>query len=145
MLPKVRKWIIVGSLVASTTLAPGVHNIKWLTKEELKCLTDNVYYEARGESFEGQMAVARVTINRTLHPDYPDSICGVVYQPFQFSWTMKKQKPPLADNYAIAKWAALQGQNYKLDAIFYHNTKVKPKWSKVKLKIAKIGDHVFYN
>lgn len=138
-----RKILTIAALMGATTLAPGLHNLKFLTKKELKCLADNVYYEARGESYEGMLAVARVTINRTQHPDYPDSICGVVYQPFQFSWTMKKQKPVGVD-YEIAKWAALNASNYKLNAIFYHNLKVKPSWSKAKTKTAKIGNHVFY-
>lgn len=144
MLSSMCKWVIVCSLVTTTTLAPGVHNIKWLTSKELKCLADNVYYEARGENFEGMVAVAKVTLNRTKHNDYPDSICGVVYQPYQFSWTLKKQKPPKPAEYAVAKWAALTASSYKLDAIFYHSVKVKPKWSSVKTRLVQLGNHIFY-
>jgi spore germination cell wall hydrolase CwlJ-like protein len=53
----------------------------------LTCLADNVYNEARGESIEGQLAVALVTLSRTLFPEYPKDVCGVVYQKNQFSWT----------------------------------------------------------
>lgn len=139
-----RKLIVIGAIVAYTTVAPGLHPLTGLSNKELKCLADNVYYEARGEPFEGKKLVARVTINRTLHPDYPDSICGVVYQPHQFSWTMKKQKKPIEAEYAEAKWAALHGVYAKSAAIFYHNVNITPAWAKAKIKEAKVGNHVFY-
>ena len=47
---------------------------------EEKCLASAIFYEARSESFEGQLAVAQVILNRVRHPAYPDTICGVVYQ-----------------------------------------------------------------
>ena len=51
------------------------------------CLALNIYHEARGEPIEGQRAVASVTLNRTLDPRWPSTVCGVVYDPQQFSWT----------------------------------------------------------
>ena len=55
--------------------------------DELKCLTDNVYHEARGEGAEGHYAVIFATLGRVLDKRYPKSICGIVHQPMQFSWT----------------------------------------------------------
>ncbi len=51
------------------------------------CLIDNVVYEARGESPEGKLAVIEVTMERVSRSDYPDTVCGVVHDPAQFSWT----------------------------------------------------------
>ena len=58
---------------------------------ELKCLKDNVYHEARGEPPEGRYAVIFSTLERALDKRYPKTICGVVHQPWQFSWTKDKK------------------------------------------------------
>lgn len=68
-------------------------NIEQILQQEadreaaIKCLTDNVYHEARGEGVDGQFAAALVTLARTLEFGYPKDVCGVVYQRKQFSWT----------------------------------------------------------
>lgn len=133
-------------LVTALTVSPGKHNYNWLSKKEFKCLVDNVYYEARGEPIDGQRMVAKVVLNRTKHPDYPDSICGVVYQPFQFSWTLKKQKQPSGPEYEIAKYAAMSGMNYPTEAIYYHSANMRkyPAWAKKQVPITKRGNHIFY-
>ena len=59
---------------------------------EIDCLARNIYHEARGESLQGQIAVAAVTVNRVLTKGYPSSICQVVYQPYQFSWVKELLK-----------------------------------------------------
>ena len=56
-------------------------------KEQHKCLAMNIYHEARSESMQGQIAVAQVTLNRVEHDKWPSTICEVVYEPKQFSWT----------------------------------------------------------
>ena len=56
---------------------------------ELDCLARNIYFEARGESIQGQKAVANVTLNRVISKHYPSTVCGVVYQNAQFSWTLE--------------------------------------------------------
>jgi spore germination cell wall hydrolase CwlJ-like protein len=58
-----------------------------LSEDELGCLVANIYHEARGEDALGQAAVAHVTLNRVRSPSYSDTVCGVVWQPGQFSWT----------------------------------------------------------
>lgn len=64
---------------------------EYFHEEELKCLTDNVYHEARGEAKEGRYAVIFSTLSRVLDKNYPKTICGVVHQPWQFSWTFDKK------------------------------------------------------
>ena len=55
-------------------------------QKELRCLATNIYHEARGEGRIGMVAVAWTTINRRDSPHFPNTICGVVYQPSQFAW-----------------------------------------------------------
>ena len=80
--------------------------------EALLCLTLNVYHEARGEPFLGQVAVAEVTLNRVDDLRWPDTVCEVVYQPYQFSWTLEDKDPP-AD--LIAFHRAKQAAEYAME------------------------------
>lgn len=117
----------------------------WYDRAELRCLVDNVYNEARSEPFYGQALVARVTLNRAAKMS--KSICKTVYQPYQFSWTIKK--PKTARNsaaYAVAWHAAYYAQTINLPNIFYYHTKaVKPYWSKKFPRQFTYGAHIFYS
>lgn len=83
--------LALDSLVADVQHAdaPEAHGI--ISGAELACLEKNIYNEARGEIDEGQLAVAFVTIARAMSRQYPNSICGVVYQSKQFSWTFDRK------------------------------------------------------
>ena len=107
-------------------------------QKEIKCLAENIYYESQGESIAGKLAVAKVTLNRTEHPAYPDTVCGVVYERKQFSWTSNsalRAKPKdkalwrEASNIATdAYYSGLQElDNFK--ATHFHNLSVNPKWN----------------
>jgi spore germination cell wall hydrolase CwlJ-like protein len=129
------------------------------TKRHIECLAKNIYFEARSESYEGQLAVAQITLNRMNDPKYPKDVCDVVYQKktkenrvvCQFSWTCFHQ-PDIKDIEAwhlsieIAKHALTHKVVHdilaKSNALYYHATYVKPKWQ-VK-KVTKIGKHIFY-
>ncbi len=129
-------------------------------ERELKCLAQNIYYEAGYEPFEGKVAVAQVTLNRAESGKWPADICGVIFQKgviydkviCQFSWyceTPAHRKPvnPAAYNesMAVAKKVLLEG--FRLDglknAVYYHADYVSPRWGKE--KIATIGRHIFYS
>ena len=73
---------IVTLAVTAAMMAPPTVDSK-----QHECLAMNIYHEARGERMEGQIAVAQVTLNRAAHEEWPSTICDVVYQPKQFSWT----------------------------------------------------------
>lgn len=115
---------------------------------ELFCLTQNVYYEARGESRAGKIAVALVTLNRIDDKRYPSTICGVVFQKKQFSWTTSYNKGGInMPQWRLSQEAALEAYmnrdilgNFK--ATHFHNTTVNPRW-KLR-KVAKISNHIFY-
>lgn len=128
--------------------------------KEMDCLAKNIYYESASESFEGKMAVAQVTINRTNSGKYPDTICGVVYQKdkfkgktvCQFSWTCNKITAP-RDNYLwqesqyVARKALTEPIAHvklsQMKAMFYHASYIDPKWNKKGI-VMKIGNHIFY-
>jgi len=123
--------------------------------KELACLTKNIYYEAAQESYEGKLAVAQVTLNRANDPNFPSTICGVVYQKTlgtcQFSWTCLKNlaiqnKYAWEESEMVARKALTQPVLHdiiaKNNVLYYHAVYVNPGWrGRV---ITKIGNHVFY-
>lgn len=124
--------------------------------EQLRCLALNVYFEARGESHTGQHAVAWVTFNRVDSEEYPDTICDVVFQDSQFSWTHdgKSDKPKDRLSWKIALYIAL---NVYKDHIrgYYFNDPTKGStmfhasyadvyWKEDFIETAQIDNHVFY-
>ena len=128
-------------------------NIRLANNRELKCLADNIYYEAGNQSTKGKLAVAAVTINRVNSPKFPKSICSVVYQrtrgTCQFSWTCMRKYVPNPEQYAEAKRVAekvlFAGANHGVlgkNVLFYHADYVNPGWNL--RRVTKIGDHIFY-
>jgi spore germination cell wall hydrolase CwlJ-like protein len=128
-------------------------------EQQIQCLTQNIYWEAASEPFEGKVAVAQVTLNRMNSGKFPSTVCGVVQQRnvfydkvvCQFSWfcesTYKHRvvHPKMwEESEQVAKKVLLEG--FRLDtlreALYYHADYVNPKWNKD--KIGKIGQHIFY-
>ena len=112
---------------------------------ETMCLARNIYYEARGESYLGKLAIAKVTINRTKDPKFPRTICAVVYQPGQFSWTALTPRRIDQESIRIAQ-RAMRGRHElsQFDALYFHNKSVSPYWARKFKKIKTIGTHAFY-
>ena len=118
--------------------------------KEFDCLAKNVYYESRGEPTKGKLAVALVTLNRVEDPRFPKSICSVVYQKNQFSWTRDYKLQRLrvnSEQWQDAKEIAMQaymdrGILGKFKATHFHNAQVSPRW-KLR-KVARINNHTFY-
>lgn len=111
------------------------------------CLTRIIYHEARGESDEGQMAVAEVVINRAKSGEFPKTICGVVRQGGQFTSTRGAIREHAAFQEAseIAT-LAVEGKtgNLSRGATYFHTPRVKPSWSNRFVRVARIGNHIFY-
>ncbi|KQT54737.1 hypothetical protein ASG43_04015 [Aureimonas sp. Leaf454] len=138
---------------AATPLPPSAYSGK-----EQTCLATGIYFEARGESEEGQAAVAQVILNRVRNPTYPKTICGVVYQNkswrnrCQFSFACDAYKDRILNKraYARAKDVAdkvTRGEIWLADvgsSTHYHATYVAPRWAKAMQKVDKIGRHIFY-
>lgn len=117
---------------------------------DMQCLAGAVYFESKGESLEGQLAVARVIINRAKSGRFADSLCGVVYQPSQFSFVRRGGMPPIRTHsrswreaVAIAQIAMNDSWDSRAEgALFFHARRVSPGWGKAKL--ASIDNHIFY-
>lgn len=121
------------------------------SSKEMRCLAMNIYHEARGEEIEGQIAVAHVTLNRMNHNYWPDTICDVVYQRRQFSWTFTINDPTPREQAAWdqAKFVAeVAMQSKTIDptngATFYHTNWVSPSWALQMDVSTIIGAHIFY-
>jgi len=129
-------------------------------ENELECLAENIYFEARGEPLNGQYAVAEVTLNRTRAPHFPHTICAVVHEMrwdpsrkrvvADFSWTELGDLSPgdgpawkRAKDIASAEYDDLRDPVVP-GALFYHSTSVQPSWAKSRKTIATIGNHIFY-
>ena len=129
-------------------------NIHLANNRELKCLADNIYYEAGNQSTQGKLAVAAVTINRVKSPKFPKSVCALVYQRTkrvcQFSWVCEGNKTvrsaqQYSESKKVAEKVLLSGANQGIlgrNVLFYHADYVNPRWNLK--RVAKIGDHIFY-
>ena len=155
--------ITLGACLLLAPIAAGSSLVKQYIND-LSCMTANLFFEARGEPVQGKVAVAEVTKNRVASKHYPDSICAVVFQRKQFSWTfqhnwktiekiligdIKHLKPEDKKAYNTALQVAgdtLTSYNKILpeDALHYHATYVNPYWTRGMQKFTKIGSHVFY-
>ena len=120
--------------------------------EQANCLATAVYFEARGESVEGQLAVARVVMNRAASGRYPPDYCSVMKQPWQFSFVRHGQFPSI--DTASNAWAKAQGvariaianvvPSVDQDVLWYHATYVAPSWGRRLNMVERIGTHIFY-
>ena len=119
---------------------------------DLKCLAQAVYFESRGEPLAGQLAVARVVINRAESASFPDSYCSVVKQRAQFSFVRGGRIPEPNRNSAAwqrAKAIAHIAESDMWasdadDALYFHATRVSPRWARTKVARATIDSHIFY-
>lgn len=128
------------------------------SEREIECLARAIYFEARGEPELGQMAVAQVIINRVKNPDYPDDVCGVVYQNRnwfrrcqftfacdQFSDVVRDERAwqtalRIATSYAAGEaWVPAVGA-----ATHYHAIQVSPRWAGEMREVKTIDRHIFY-
>jgi spore germination cell wall hydrolase CwlJ-like protein len=120
--------------------------------QETNCLATAVYFEARGESLEGQLAVARVVMNRAASGKYPPSWCATIKQHAQFSF-VRHGEFPVVDTASDA-WRKAEGiaqlaaanivPSVPTDVLWYHADYVAPSWGQRLNKVEKIGQHIFY-
>jgi len=140
-----RLLILASILISPISQAEGIF-------ESVNCLALNIYHEARNQETKGQYAVALVTLNRVNSSRWPNSICGVVWQDRQFSWTQdgKSDRP-----HEIQAWHKSLGIAYSIifnrnindftnGAVNYHADYVNPKWNVSLTKLSVIGSHIFY-
>ncbi len=122
-----------------------------------QCLSEALYFEARGETLLGQIAVAEVILNRVDSDAYPDTVCGVIRQgetrgagcQFSYRCDGKSDEPRSAKSHErVGKvaWVMLSGRPRILtdQATHYHASHVDPSWARGLVRTARIGEHVFY-
>ena len=132
---------LVGDMPVEAELSP-----------DMQCLAQAVYFEARGEPLAGQLAVAKVVINRAGSGIYPSDYCSVVTQRKQFSF-VRNGRIPHADESSV-EWlhakAVAQIAHQDLwdsaadDALYFHASYVRPGWARQKTQLARIDTHIFY-
>ncbi len=119
---------------------------------QANCVATAVYFESMGEPLEGQLAVARVILNRAASGQYPNSWCAVVKQKAQFSFVRGGRFPRIntsSEAWAKAKAVTRVAMDNALDilptdVLWYHADYVAPKWRRNLQKVEKIGAHIFY-
>jgi len=119
--------------------------------ESLKCMSDNLYHEGRGESSLGRKMIMDVVMNRVNSPKFPNTICKVIHQKSQFSWTNDSLSDEPSDKGVYKK---LRNEAHKFlrdraygisnNSLFYHSFSVSPKWAKAMRMERIIGNHIFY-
>lgn len=164
-LPKIHPLHIKVGMCSIHQFDDSMWKYKKLSRET-ECMAENIYFEARGQSIRGQLAVGLVIINRVISTKYPNSICGVVWQHknydsgrviAQFSWTTdgytnipnKKSKAwitsKLVAESLLAGGSLFNIVDFTHDSTNYHADYVTPYWSKILHKTITVGDHLFYN
>lgn len=127
---------------------PILYNTK-----DLKCLAQNIFFEAGTESMLGKIAVGQVTVNRVKIGHWGETVCDVVNAKDQFSWTNRDDISIDTDskNYkeslVAAKKVLQERKRLRIlrSALFYHADYVLPKWADKKQKVTTIEKHIFYN
>ncbi|MBE1237972.1 cell wall hydrolase [Phaeovibrio sulfidiphilus] len=130
-----------------------------VSKNEMLCLALNDYWEARGESLRGRVAVAQVVLNRVKDPRFPNSICEVVSQnnsngkACQFSWYCDGRSDVPTDKRAwrssvLLAMSVLRRDSTVMDpthgALWFHTKAVNPPWSRQMDRTGRIDNHIFY-
>jgi len=127
-----------------------------LVDDAITCLARSIYWEARGTGDASMEAVANVVMNRVGHEGFPNTICGVVKQgqeqgACQFSWWCDGRVDDAEEDepYSHAKEISRKALNRQLKdqtggALYFHNRKVAPSWSKEYIRTVEVGEHVFY-
>ena len=126
---------------------------------QLMCLATAIFFEARGEPIDGKELVANVILNRVEHTSYPDTVCEVVNQPKQFSYTHDlprlgmslnpldykdyPDKVAWEESVSVAK-EVLDNGVINPYILMYHNTSVTPYWVSSYELSGQVGEHIFY-
>jgi spore germination cell wall hydrolase CwlJ-like protein len=157
---------LTASIVEAYAADKYVPTVKRLrhSQDEVLCLAQAIYHEARGESEAGQVAVINVIVNRAMSKRYPNTLCGVIFQNAdngryrcQFTFAcdgrsdMGRERKAWTRSVKMAEAAYREFAKGKRPgvlpntAMYYHTTAVAPKWSHTFRRVAAIGSHVFYS
>lgn len=122
-----------------------------ITTAAATCLAMNVYFEGRGESYDGQKLIAEVVMERVERDGFPKTVCGVVWEKGQFSWTEDGKSDRPKDTVAwleaqiIANETLLYGCDFCTGATHYATRDADPYWVTDMQMVGMYGNHVFYD
>ena len=127
---------------------PILYNTK-----DLRCLAQNIFFEAGTESMLGKIAVGQVTVNRVKIGHWGETVCEVVNSKDQFSWTNRddlsidRDSKNYKESVVAAKKVLQERKRLRIlrSALFYHADYVQPNWADKNQKVVKIEKHIFYN
>lgn len=154
--------VLCGSTVETGPYWNGTAQADATDEDELHCLAEAIYFEARSETVFGQVAVAEVVLNRRDDPRFPDTVCGVVRQGYdpvrhnlhrcQFSYYCDGKPEYFGNKTEYARiealaWSVLNrpSRNFTGGATHYHATYVNPSWAPKLRFVRTIGQHHFYS
>lgn len=125
---------------------PKQSQVQNLSKAQLECLSKAAYFESKGESDAGMLAVIHTTLNRVKDVRFPKTICGVVYQKSQYSWVKHNPKVKEKEQYERAKRLAqetVEGKHKDTSrgALYFNSLHKQPKGT---VCTVRIGGHSFY-
>ena len=135
-------------LCMSLLVVTNVHAIKY-SENEMECLSLNAYFESKGESDKGMLAVIHTTLNRVKDKRFPKTVCGVVYQKSQYSWTKYNPKVKEQEQYARAERLAKEviagkHKDSTYGALYFVHVKINRNWLEKLTYTCTIGNHKFF-
>lgn len=163
-LGRVDSAVVERALKRPETIGNITYTNKWIADRpkagggaQWKCLSEALYFEARGESVKGQFAVAEVILNRVSSSRFPNSVCGVINQgtgrkfACQFTYTCDGRAETIGEPRAYARVGKIAklmidgaARNLTKGATYYHTKNVRPSWSRKFQRTTTIGVHHFY-
>jgi spore germination cell wall hydrolase CwlJ-like protein len=154
--PQARPMLRQASFLVTPAARPFHMAGAFEASRDLDCLTQAVYYEARGEGQTGMQAVAQVVLNRVRHPAFPKSVCAVVYQgaaegacQFSFACDGSARRAVETEAWSRSRNVAARAlAGYVMaevgNATHFHTISVTPGWRADLLRVAQVGSHIFY-
>lgn len=141
--------ITLSASIAATLQAENISSSSYsqtLSKAQLECLSKAAYFESKGESDAGMLAVIHTTLNRVKDVRFPKTVCGVVYQRSQYSWTKHNPRIKEKEQYERAKrlaQEAVEGKHKDVSrgALYFNSLHKQPKGT---VCTVRIGGHSFY-
>jgi spore germination cell wall hydrolase CwlJ-like protein len=135
---------------APPTTAVPVAEVSRARPNDVACLAEAIYFEARGTGITGESAVAHVVVNRAKSRQFPSSVCGVVADGCQFSYRCDGRSDVLAEAgsrgraYRIAETVLAGAPDITGGALFFHSARVAPGWFSTRPRVGTFGGNVFY-
>lgn len=137
-------------MIGSTEVTGPATKASRADTDDIACLAEAVYFEARGTSDTGQKAVAHVVVNRAKSPKFPNSVCGVVADRCQFSYKCDGRPDVLANPgdrqraMDLARQVLGGASDITQGALFFHSASAEPGWFKTRPKVGAFGGNIFY-